>query len=231
MQDVATERDIHRRMQHFPLSEAELAFYHMDQRINDRGWKIDLPFVRQAIACDMLYSEQMTARAYELTGLDNPNSVSQLKGWLEARGIRLDSLSKKAVAQAVKELGSGGCDAEVLEMLKLRQKLAKSSVKKYEACERAVCQDGRARGLFLFYGANHTGRFTSRLIQVQNLPQNHLEPLEIARDLVKTGQFGALEIFLAIRRRCFPSSSARRLCRRRVAALSSRTSLRLKRAD
>lgn len=195
VQDVATERDIHRRMQHFPLSEAELAFYHMDQRINDRGWKIDIPFIRQAIACDMLYSEQMTARAYELTGLDNPNSVSQLKGWLEARGIRLDSLSKKAVAQAVKELGSGGCDAEVLEMLKLRQKLAKSSVKKYEACERAVCQDGRARGLFLFYGANHTGRFTSRLIQVQNLPQNHLEPLEIARNLVKTGQFGALEYF------------------------------------
>lgn len=195
IQDVATERDIHRRMQHFPLSETELAFYHMDQRINDRGWKIDLPFVRQAIACDMLYSEQMTARAYELTELENPNSVSQLKGWLEARGIRLDSLSKKAVAQAVKELGSGGCDAEVLEMLKLRQKLAKSSVKKYEACERAVCQDGRARGLFLFYGANHTGRFTSRLIQVQNLPQNHLEPLEIARNLVKTGQFGALEYF------------------------------------
>ena len=195
VQDVATERDIHRRMQMFPLSEAELAFYHMDQRINDRGWKIDLPFVRQAIACDMLYSEQMTARAYELTGLENPNSVSQLKGWLEARGIRLDSLSKKAVAQAVKELDSGGCDAEVLEMLKLRQKLAKSSVKKYEACERAVCQDGRARGLFLFYGANHTGRFTSRLIQVQNLPQNHLEPLEIARNLVKTGQFGALEYF------------------------------------
>lgn len=195
VQDVATERDIHRRMQMFPLSEAELAFYHMDQRINDRGWKIDLPFVRQAIACDMLYSEQMTARAYELTGLENPNSVSQLKGWLEARGIRLDSLSKKAVAQAVKELDSGGCNAEVLEMLKLRQKLAKSSVKKYEACERAVCQDGRARGLFLFYGANHTGRFTSRLIQVQNLPQNHLEPLEIARNLVKTGQFGALEYF------------------------------------
>ena len=195
VQDVATERDIHRRMQHFPLSETELAFYHMDQRINDRGWKIDLPFVRQAIACDMLYSEQMTARAYELTGLENPNSVSQLKGWLEARGIQMDSLSKKAVAQAVKELDSGGCDAEVLEMLKLRQKLAKSSVKKYEACERAVCKDGRARGLFLFYGANHTGRFTSRLIQVQNLPQNHLEPLEIARNLVKTGQFGALEYF------------------------------------
>lgn len=195
VQDVATERDIHRRMQHFSLSEAELAFYHMDQRINDRGWKIDLPFVRQAIACDMLYSEQMTARAYELTGLENPNSVSQLKGWLEARGIRLDSLSKKAVAQAVKELDSGGCDAEVLEMLKLRQKLAKSSVKKYEACERAVCKDGRARGLFLFYGANHTGRFTSRLIQVQNLPQNHLEPLEIARNLVKTGRFDALEYF------------------------------------
>ena len=197
VQDVATERDIHRRMQHFPLSETELAFYHMDQRINDRGWKIDLPFVQQAIACDMLYSEQMTARAYELTGLENPNSVSQLKGWLEARGIQLDSLSKKAVAQAVKELDSGGCDAEVLEMLKLRQKLAKSSVKKYEACERAVCQDGRARGLFLFYGANHTGRFTSRLIQVQNLPQNHLEPLEIARNLVKTGQFGALEYFFS----------------------------------
>ncbi len=195
VQDVATERDIHRKMQKFPLSATELAFYHMDQRINDRGWKIDLPFVRQAIACDMLHSEQMTARAYELTGLENPNSVSQLKGWLEARGIQLDSLSKKAVAQAVKELDSGGCDAEVLEMLKLRQKLAKSSVKKYEACERAVCQDGRARGLFLFYGANHTGRFTSRLIQVQNLPQNHLEPLEIARNLVKTGQFGALEYF------------------------------------
>ena len=159
VQDVATERDIHISLRNLRTPEYELEFYWMNERINDRGWAIDEKLVEQAIICDKLHSEELSRRAYELSGLENPNSVSQLKEWLEERGLEIDSLSKKAVANAVKELDKGGCDETVLEMLLLRQKMAKSSVKKYEACERAVCMDGRAHGLFLFYGANHTGRF------------------------------------------------------------------------
>lgn len=159
LQDVRTERDIRKRLEAFPMPDAEWDYYHMDQRINDRGVLIDTELVHQAIACDLMLSDEMTKRAYELTGLENPNSVSQLKGWLEEKGIPIESLGKKDVAAMIKELDQNGCDQEALDMLRLRLQMAKSSVKKYQAAERYVNADGRARGLFQFYGANRTGRF------------------------------------------------------------------------
>ncbi len=158
-QDVATERDIRNRLSMFPIPEREQEFYILDQQINDRGVLIDLPMVEQAIQCDLLHSEILTHRAYELTSLNNPNSVSQLKMWLEERGLSMDTLGKKEVAAQIKAMEKNCCDAELLEMLKLRLQMAKSSVKKYQAAERAICADSRARGLFRFYGANHTGRW------------------------------------------------------------------------
>ena len=192
-QDVRTERAIRKKIERFQLIAAEWDYYHMDQRINDRGVLIDMSLVNQAIACDLMQSEAMTKRAYDLTGLENPNSVSQLKTWLEERGIEMDSLGKKDVAAMIKSLDKDSPDAEALDMLKLRLKMAKSSVKKYQAAERCVCEDGRARGLFQFYGANRTGRFSGRHIQLQNLPQNHIPTLNEARELVKMGCFDMVE--------------------------------------
>ena len=169
------------------MPDKEWDFYHMDQRINDRGVRIDTELVRQAIACDLMLSDEMSRRAYALTGLENPNSVSQLKSWLETRGIEVVSLGKKDVAAMITDLDRNSCDQEALDMLKLRLQMAKSSVKKYQAAERCVCADGRARGLFQFYGASRTGRFSGRHIQLQNLPQNHISTLDEARDLVKMG--------------------------------------------
>lgn len=194
LQDVRTERDIRRRLSAFPMPEAEWGYYHMDQRINDRGVRIDTVLVQQAIACDLMLSDEMTKRAYGLTGLENPNSVSQLKQWLDGKGIPMESLGKKDVAAMITELDKNGCDQEALDMLKLRLQMAKSSVKKYQAAERYVNQDGRARGLFQFYGANRTGRFSGRGIQLQNLPQNHISTLDEARELVKLGCFEAVEM-------------------------------------
>lgn len=194
LQDVRTERDIRKRLLAFPMPEKEWDFYHMDQRINDRGVGIDTALVRQAIACDLMLSDEMTRRAYELTGLENPNSVSQLKQWLEEKGIPMESLGKKEVAAMITELDKNGCDQEALDMLKLRLQMAKSSVKKYQAAERYVNEDGRARGLFQFYGASRTGRFSGRGIQLQNLPQNHISTLDEARRLVKQGYFEAVEL-------------------------------------
>ena len=193
VQDVRTERDIRKRLERFPMPDKEWDFYHMDQRINDRGVRIDTELVRQAIACDLMLSDEMSRRAYELTGLENPNSVSQLKSWLEDRGIPVESLGKKDVAALITELDKNSCDQEVLDMLKLRLQMAKSSVKKYQAAERCVCADDRARGLFQFYGASRTGRFAGRHIQIQNLPQNHISTLNEARELVKMGEVGMLE--------------------------------------
>ena len=194
LQDVRTERDIRKRLEAFPMPEAEWNYYHMDQRINDRGVRIDTVLVQQAIACDLMLSDEMTKKAYELTGLENPNSVSQLKQWLEEKGIPMESLGKKDVAAMITELDKNGCDQEALDMLKLRLQMAKSSVKKYQAAERYVNQDGRAKGLFQFYGANRTGRFSGRGIQLQNLPQNHISTLDEARELVKMGCFEAVEM-------------------------------------
>ena len=193
IQDVETERDIRRRLEKFPLLPQEWDFYHMDQRINDRGILIDKELVQQAIICNMSLSEEMTKRAYALTGLENPNSVSQLKGWLEERGIEVDSLGKKNVASLITDLDRHSADGEALDMMKLRLQMAKSSVKKYQAAERYICQDGRAHGLFQFSGANRTQRWAGRGIQLQNLPQNHISTLDEARELVKLGCFDMIE--------------------------------------
>ena len=189
IRDVEVELAIREKIKDFPIPETEQALYELDQRINDRGFKADMDFVMQAISCDRQFTVAATEKAYELTGLENPNSVSQLKDWLSERGVEVESLSKKNVQELVSET-----EGEVEEALKLRLLMAKTSVKKYEAIERAVCSDGRVHGLFQFYGANRTGRFAGRLVQVQNLPQNHLKDLKLARDLVKEGRFDDLEM-------------------------------------
>ena len=193
LQDVRTERDIRKRLELFPLLPHEWDYYHLDQRINDRGVMIDTDLVNRAITCDLILSDAMTKKAYELTGLENPNSVSQLKEWLGERGIEIDSLGKKDVAVMIRDLDKNSLDSEALEMLKLRLQMAKSSVKKYQAAERYVCRDHRAHGLFQFSGANRTQRWAGRGIQLQNLPQNHISTLDEARELVKMGCFDMVE--------------------------------------
>ena len=190
MRDVDVEKAIRRKLGKFPIPEGEMEVYRLDQRINDRGVLVDMGLVRQAVRCERLHKEVVTGRAYELTGLENPNSVAQLKGWLGENGVEAESLSKKAVAELI-----GESDGEVEELLRLRLLMAKTSVKKYEAMERSVCSDGRVHGLLQFYGANRTGRWAGRLVQVQNLPQNHLPDLELARGLVREGRFEDLELF------------------------------------
>ena len=193
LQDVRTERDIRRKLEQFPMKESEWDYYHMDQRINDRGVRIDRKLVEQAITCDLMLSEEMTKKAYALTGLENPNSVSQLKSWLEERGITVESLGKKDVSALISDLDKHSIDSEALEMMKLRLQMAKSSVKKYQAADRYICKDGRAHGLFQFSGANRTQRWAGRGIQLQNLPQNHISTLEEARELVRMGCFDMVE--------------------------------------
>ena len=190
VRDVDVEKAIRRKLGKFPIPAGEMEVYRLDQRINDRGVLVDMGLVRQAVRCERLHKEVVTGRAYELTGLENPNSVAQLKGWLGENGVEAESLSKKAVAELIE-----GADGEVEELLRLRLLMAKTSVKKYEAMERSVCSDGRAHGLLQFYGANRTGRWAGRLVQVQNLPQNHLPDLELARGLVREGRFEDVELF------------------------------------
>lgn len=189
IRDVEVEKIIRQKLHNFPVSKREMELYHLDQEINDRGVLVDREMVEKAVACDLIYKEAVTKRAYELTGLENPNSVVQLKGWLEGRGLEVDSLSKKAVADLIKD-----SDGEEEELLRLRLLMAKTSVKKYEAIARSVCADGRVHGLLQFYGANRTGRWAGRLVQVQNLPQNHIMDLELARSLIKTGRFEDVEL-------------------------------------
>ena len=189
LRDVEVELSIQEKLQKFPMPEEEWNNYILDQQINDRGIQLDLELVRQAIQCDEQTREELTSRLKELTELENPNSVVQMKSWLSEKGLETDSLDKASVKALLKEAPD-----HLSEVLELRQLLAKSSVKKYTAMENAVCADGRARGLLQFYGANRTGRFAGRLVQVQNLPQNHLPDLEQARCLVRGGHFDALEI-------------------------------------
>ena len=189
MRDVDVEKAIRGKLCKFPIPEGEMELYRLDQRINDRGVLVDMGLVRQAVKCERLHKEVVTRRAYELTGLENPNSVAQLKGWLGENGVEAESLSKKAVSEMI-----GESDGEVEELLRLRLLMAKTSVKKYEAMERSVCSDGRVHGLLQFYGANRTGRWAGRLVQVQNLPQNHIEDLELARRLVREGRFEDVEM-------------------------------------
>jgi DNA polymerase len=188
--DVDVEKAIKRKLIKFPITNQEQLFYGLDQRINDLGVLVDKELVKQAIICDKLLKEENTLKAQSITGLDNPNSVAQLKNWLIEKDIEVESLSKQAVSEMIKE-----SDGEVELLLKLRQELSKTSVKKYEAIERGVGSDGRVRGLLQFYGANRTGRWAGRLVQVQNLPQNHISDLTLARNLVKEGRFNELQLF------------------------------------
>lgn len=187
--DVETEMGIQQKLAKFPVPESEWRNYQLDQRINDRGIMLDMEMVRQAIDCDEQFKRTHLDMAQSVTGLDNPNSPVQLKAWLSERGVEAESLSKAAVLSLLEE-----ADGEVELALSLRQELAKSSVKKYTAMEAAVGSDSRARGLIQFYGANRTGRFAGRLVQVQNLPQNHLPDLDEVRRLLKCRQFDAIEM-------------------------------------
>ena len=187
--DVDVEKAIRRKLHNFPIPESEMELYRLDQRINDRGVLVDMGLVKQAIACERLHKEVVTKRAYELTGLENPNSVAQLKGWLGDMGMEAESLSKKAVAEMIAET-----DGEVEELLRLRLLMAKTSVKKYEAMERSVCSDGRIHGMLMFYGANRSGRWSGKNVQIQNLSKNDIPDLELARELVKQGRFEDIEL-------------------------------------
>lgn len=189
LRDVETEMSIQWKLSRFPVPEAIWAEYHLDQEINDRGIGLDMDLVRQAIAIDSISREELTRKMQDLTDLDNPNSVLQMKVWLADNGLEMDTLGKKAVAETLKT-----APEHLAEVLSLRQQLAKSSVKKYAAMETAACRDFRARGMFQFYGANRTGRFAGRIIQLQNLPQNHISDLAEARALVKSGNYEALSL-------------------------------------
>lgn len=189
IRDVETEMSIQARLSKYPVPDSVWEEYHLDQEINDRGVGLDMELVRQAIQMDGRSRSELTQAMKELTSLDNPNSVQQMKQWLADNGVETDTLGKKAVAELLKT-----APPELQKVLTLRQQLAKSSVKKYQAMETAVCADGRARGMFQFYGANRTGRWAGRIIQMQNLPQNHLDDLTEARGLVRVGDFDALEI-------------------------------------
>lgn len=189
IRDVDVEKAIRMKLHRFPIPEAEQELYRLDQEINDRGIEVDRELVEQAIACESLHKDIVTQRAYELTGLENPNSVAQIKSWLGKNGVEVTSLSKKAVAELIMET-----EGDVKETLRIRLLLAKTSIKKYEAIQRSLCRDGRVHGLLQFYGANRTGRWAGRLVQVQNLPQNHMEDLVLARGLVKKGRYEDLEL-------------------------------------
>ena len=188
VRDVDAEREIRAKVQGYPIPAKEQELYRLDQEINDRGIMVDPVLVARAIECDEQYREKTTKRAYELTGLANPNSPAQLKEWLEGQGTQVDTLDKKAVRALLPD-----AEGDVLEVLKLRLLMAKTSVKKYEAIRRSVCADGRVHGLLQFYGANRTGRWAGRLVQIQNLPQNHIPDLALARDLVKAGRYADIE--------------------------------------
>lgn len=187
--DVEVEMSIQDRLKKYPVPDFVWAEYHLDQEINDRGIALDMDVVENAISFDAKSKAELAEKMQELTDLDNPNSVVQMKQWLADNGLEMDSLGKKEVAQAVKT-----APKKLAEILILRQQLSKSSVKKYQAMQNAVCTDGRARGMFQFYGANRSGRWAGRMIQLQNLPQNHMPDLEQARGLVESGNYDAMEL-------------------------------------
>ena len=189
LRDVETEMQIQERLSRFPVPDFIWEEYQLDQEINDRGIGVDMELVRQAIAMDARSREWLTASMQELTELENPNSVQQMKQWLADHGLETDTLGKTAVAELVKT-----APEPLREVLSLRQQLAKNSVKKYTAMENAVCADSRAHGMFVFYGANRTGRFSGRLIQLQNLYKNTMPDLAQARALVRSGNYEALSM-------------------------------------
>ncbi len=189
--DVEVEQSIQRKLQNFQVPDFVWEEFWLDQEINDRGILLDLNMVENAITLDEISKDRLSDAMKDITELDNPNSVAQMKQWLSDQGVEAESLGKKDVA---KMIADDDIDEDVTEALKLRQQLAKSSVKKYQAMQTAVCRDGRARGMFQFYGANRSGRWAGRIIQLQNLPQNHMDDLEQARGLVRNGDYDALSL-------------------------------------
>lgn len=187
--DVQVEMQIQERLKNYPVPDFVWDEYHLDQQINDRGIMIDQEMVREALRIDELSKTDLTARMQKKTGLDNPNSVIQMKDYLAENGMEVESLGKKEVVAMIKT-----APEDLAEVLSLRLQLAKSSVRKYQAMQNAVCDDGRCHGMFQFYGANRSGRWAGRLIQLQNLPQNHMDDLEQARDLVKAGDYEMLDM-------------------------------------
>lgn len=189
-QDVEVERTIRNKLNRYPVIESEQKLWQLDQHINDRGVGVDLQLIEKAIECDSSYTERLKKEAVELTGLSNPNSPTQLKKWIGERcGHEIKSLSKDVVPTLIEEAN----DEKVKKILELRQLMAKTSIKKYETMRRARCKDKRTHGLLQFYGANRTGRWAGRLVQVQNLPQNHLPDLDDARNFIRNGQFNEVE--------------------------------------
>ena len=191
--DVEVEIAIKQKLARFPVPDFVWDEYHLDQEINDRGIMIDPEFVSNAIAFDERSRTSLMSKMRDITGIDNPNSVQQMKEWLSDRGVEMESLSKKEVAKFVKD-SIGNMDGNITEALKLRLQLAKSSVRKYQAMQNVMCSDGRAHGMFQFYGANRSGRWAGRLIQLQNLPQNHIPDLAEARALVRSGDYDTMNL-------------------------------------
>lgn len=189
LRDVETEMEIQRKLSRFPVTDAIWDEYHLDQEINDNGIGVDIQFVTNAVDFDNRSKEALTVKMQELTNLDNPNSIQQMKKWLADSGIETESLGKKVLAELIQNT-----PPHISDILTLRGKLAKSSVKKYTAMANALCSDNRVRGMFQFYGANRTGRFAGRLVQLQNLPQNHISDLAQARGLVQSGNYTAFEM-------------------------------------
>lgn len=189
MRDVDVERQIADKLKMYPISDEEHRLYVLDQIINDRGVLVDCELAKQAVKLNSIQSAVAVEQAYMITGLENPNSVTQLKQWLKENGVEIESLSKKAVKSLADET-----DGDVSKMLKLRLLMAKTSVKKYEAVIRSVCSDNRVHGMMRFCGANRTGRWSGNILQPQNLPQNHLPDLTLARDIVKDGDFEMLDM-------------------------------------
>ena len=187
--DVETEMEIEAKISKFPVPQSVWEEYILDQKINDRGIQVDMPFVQNAIQIGDTVKKALTEKLSDITGLENPNSVQQMKNWLSESGLEMQSLGKKEVQEQLLT-----APAHIREVLQLRQQTSKSSVKKYTAMQNVVCHDHRARGMFQFYGANRTGREAGRIIQLQNLPQNHLPDLEEARDLVLSGDIDALDM-------------------------------------
>ena len=190
-QDVEVEREIRKRLENYPMTDKELKLWFLDQRINDYGVKVDMKLVKNAISCDDIHQKGLLAEATHLTGLENPNSPAQLKVWLENNhSIQIDSLSKTKVEELLNETNH----PTVTRVLELRRDMSKTSVRKYEAMDRAIGEDGRIRGLLQYYGANRTGRWAGRLVQVQNLPRNNMSDLGLARKLLLAGDYESLEL-------------------------------------
>ncbi|HIE4741910.1 TPA: DNA polymerase [Clostridioides difficile] len=190
-QDVVVKREIRNKLSKYKTTKREIKLWYLDQRINDTGIKVDTELIENAIECDKRYTEKLTKEAIKITGLNNPNSPAQLKKWLSDKvGFEITSLTKESIPEILKQVD----DENVVRILELRKLMSKTSIKKYEAMKLAKGNDNRVRGLLQFYGANRTGRWAGRLVQVQNLPQNHIEDLDLARNLLKEGDFDLIEL-------------------------------------